>query len=52
VLDVVAVSDFRPVLDIQLIQPQVARSMQHAIEQVANTVEQAFSSTPAPPGAR
>jgi DNA-binding transcriptional LysR family regulator len=52
VLDVVAVSDFRPVLDIQLIQPQVARSMQHAIEQVANTVEQAFSSTQAPLGAR
>jgi DNA-binding transcriptional LysR family regulator len=42
-LDVVNVTDFRPELEIWLIQPRVAGPLQQAIDHVAATVEDAFA---------
>ena len=42
-LDVVNVTDFRPELDIWLIQPRLAGPLQQAIDHVAVTVEDAFA---------
>lgn len=45
-LDIVPVADFKPVLDIWLIQPHLAGPMQHAIDHFAATVEEAFAVAP------
>lgn len=45
-LDIVNVTDFKPVLDIWLVQPELAGPVQHAIDFFAQAVEQAFAAAP------
>ncbi len=45
-LDIVNVTDFRPVLDIWLVQPLQPGPVQHAIDLFAALVEQAFAAAP------
>lgn len=45
-LDIVNVSDFKPVLDIWLVQPLQPGPVQHAIDFFADAVEQAFADAP------
>ena len=46
-LDIINVSDFKPLLDIWLIQAQLPGPVQHAIDFVAQAVGEAFAA-PAP----
>lgn len=45
-LDIVNVTDFKPVLDIWLVQPLQPGPVQHAIDLFAQSVEQAFAQSP------
>ena len=45
-LDIVNVTDFKPVLDIWLVQPLQPGPVQHAIDLFAASVEQAFAAAP------
>lgn len=45
-LDIVNVTDFKPVLDIWLVQPLQPGPVQHAIDLFAESVEQAFAAAP------
>ena len=45
-LDIVNVTDFKPVLDIWLVQPLLPGPVQHAIDLFAQSVEQAFAQSP------
>ena len=45
-LEIVNVTDFRPVLDIWLVQPLQPGPVQHAIDLFAQSVEQAFAQSP------
>jgi DNA-binding transcriptional LysR family regulator len=45
-LDIVNVTDFKPVLDIWLVQPELAGPVQHAIDFFAQAVEHAFAAAP------
>jgi DNA-binding transcriptional LysR family regulator len=46
-LDIVNVTDFKPVLDIWLVQPMQPGPLQHAIDFFAQAVEHAFADAPA-----
>jgi DNA-binding transcriptional LysR family regulator len=45
-LDIINVTDFKPVLDIWLVQPLQPGPVQHAIDLFAQSVEQAFAQSP------
>lgn len=45
-LDIVNVTDFKPVLDIWLVQPQQPGPVQHAIDFFADAVQHAFAESP------